>query len=90
VVIGPRSSLSSSWLSAAGTNWLADPPDPGETLGVRVRHHAPIVEALVREALPDSFELELLLPVSAVTPGQSAVLYRGDVVVGGGVIHAAE
>jgi tRNA-specific 2-thiouridylase len=87
VVIGPRDSLTSGSVRAIGANWLAERPAAGEDLGVRIRHGAPIVEARVREVSDESFELELPNPQSAVTPGQSAVLYRDDVVVGGGVIR---
>ncbi len=89
VVIGPREALATSTLLAERASWLAEPPRPGETLGVRIRHGAPVVDALVRSRTGDRFELELLAPRRAVTPGQSAVLYRRDVVVGGGVIVAA-
>lgn len=89
VVIGPRSALAASSLRASGANWLADAPTVGEELGVRIRHGAAIVPARVRSATDDGFELDLALPQDAVSPGQSAVLYRGDIVVGGGVIHAA-
>ena len=86
VVVGPRSSLRSSRVEARGPNWLAEPPEAGERLGVRIRHGAPVVDATVEEVREDGFALETVAPQRAVTPGQSAVLYRGDVLVGGGVI----
>ena len=89
VVIGPREALAVSSLRAGGANWLADRPAAGEEIGVRIRHGAAIVPATVLEAGDDGFALDLALPQHAVTPGQSAVLYRDDLVVGGGVIHAA-
>ncbi len=89
VVIGPRESLATAHLQARHANWIAEPPEVGEPLGVRVRHGASIIEARVLEASTEGFELELGMPQEAVTPGQSAVLYRDDVVVGGGVIRTA-
>ena len=90
VVIGPREELASVGLNAGGANWLADPPRRGEEVGVRIRHGAPIVEATVARIGPDDFSLELASAQDAVTPGQSAVLYREDVVLGGGVITGSE
>jgi tRNA-specific 2-thiouridylase len=90
VEIGPRAALASAGLVAGGANWLAEMPAPDEELGVRIRHGAPIVAAVVRDADPGGFSLDLPVSQSAVTPGQSAVLYRGDVVVGGGVILSSD
>ena len=89
VIIGPRSSLAVSTVVARGANWLADLPSIGDEVGVRIRHGAPIVPAVVSECAEDGFRLALSLPQDAVTPGQSAVLYRDEIVLGGGVIHTA-
>ncbi len=89
VVIGPRASLAAASLRAGDANWLAERPKAGEEVGVRIRHGAAIVPARVLESGDDAFALELALPQHAVTPGQSAVVYRDDIVLGGGVIHAA-
>jgi tRNA-uridine 2-sulfurtransferase len=40
--------------------------------------------------LPDGFSLHFPKPQWAVTPGQSAVMYDGEVCLGGGVIASAE
>jgi tRNA-specific 2-thiouridylase len=86
VVIGPRGSLRTSRVEAGRPNWLARPPEPGERVGVRVRHGAPVVEAEVEEVSGEGFALETAVDQRAVTPGQSAVVYRDRVLVGGGVI----
>jgi tRNA-specific 2-thiouridylase len=86
VIIGPRTSLARGELRAGAANWLDERPAEGEPIGVRIRHGAPIVDATIRRADEEGFELELALPQRAVTPGQSAVLYRDELVVGGGVI----
>ncbi len=88
VVIGPRASLLGRGVVVQRMNWLVDAPSPGTTVGVRVRHRAPIVPAEVVRADGDTVEFALQAPVAAITPGQSLVCYDGDVVLGGGVIEA--
>ncbi len=81
--------LLSPWLEAADCSWVAGtPPAPG-ALAAKTRYRqadAPCTLA----ATPAGFRLEFAEPQWAVTPGQSAVLYDGDVCLGGGVIAAAE
>ncbi len=86
VVIGPRASLARTQVVAGKANWLAPQPAPDDIVGVRIRHGARIVEARVVEVEEDGFRLDLPVPQFAVSPGQSAVIYRGETVVGGGVI----
>ena len=60
---------------------------PHSTLAVRIRYRSSAVPATI-ELLPDGYAiLHFDAPVSALTPGQSAVIYDGDVVVGGGIIE---
>ncbi|MCX5755941.1 MAG: tRNA 2-thiouridine(34) synthase MnmA [Gemmatimonadetes bacterium] len=86
VIIGPREELLGRGLVARGVSWMADAPHLGDTLGVRVRHRAPIAPATVIRIDANEIEIALDEPVSAIAPGQSAVFYSGDVVLGGGFI----
>jgi tRNA-specific 2-thiouridylase len=89
VIIGPREDLLGRGVIAREMNWLAEPPAVGDTVSVRVRHRAPLARGeLIRS---DGFEIEIALdePVSAITPGQSIVLYDGETVLGGGFIETA-
>ena len=91
VVIGPREELLGSGLVAREVNWLTDRAiSVGSRLGVQVRHRAAPAAAEVIHASGDEIELALDEPVSAITPGQSVVLYDGDRVLGGGIIERAE
>jgi tRNA-specific 2-thiouridylase len=47
----------------------------------------PVPATLYRAAAPDEAELMLLEPAGAVAPGQAAVLYDGDRLLGGGWIR---
>ena len=88
VVVGPREELFSDIVDVAELNWLGAPPAPGDQVAVQLRYRAPQVPARVVER--DS-ELVLALDqeVAAVTPGQSAVVFEGDRVLGGGRITRA-
>lgn len=89
VVIGPREALLGRGVTAREVNWLADAPPLGAEVLVQVRHRARAVPATLVRADAGEVELALGEPVSAITPGQSLVLYDGDRVLGGGVIEAA-
>lgn len=77
--------LGSMGLEAAEATWH-ERPAPDEVVGVRVRHRGRIEPARV-EVRPDgSFAAAFEDPVRAVSPGQAAVVYRGETVLGGGWI----
>ena len=89
VVIGPRHELLGHGLVARGLNWLVDPPQSGARVRVQVRHRAQAARAEVLRLDGNEIELALDDAVSAITPGQSAVFYDGDRVLGGGFIESA-
>jgi tRNA-uridine 2-sulfurtransferase len=89
VVIGPREALLGRGVVAREVNWLVDPPDVGATVEVQVRHRARPARAEIVRLDGGEIELALDEPVSAITPGQSLVLYDGERVLGGGVIERA-
>jgi tRNA-specific 2-thiouridylase len=83
VVVGPREALATSTVKARGRLFL-----PVERVEVKLRYRSPAVSASVVPA-DGGFELRLDRPAYAVAPGQAAVLYEGDAVVGSGVITSA-
>jgi tRNA-uridine 2-sulfurtransferase len=86
VVVGSAAELERDDVALGGLNWHAAPPAPGERVSVQLRHRAAAAPAIVTEARADRLGLRLEEPRSAVTPGQSGVVYRGDVLLGGGRI----
>ncbi len=78
--------LLSSTLEAGDASWCAgEPPAPG-AYAAKTRYRQ--MDARCRLGLdsPGNFHLQFGQPQWAVTPGQSAVLYDGEVCLGGGVI----
>lgn len=60
---------------------------PQERLSVRIRYRSNAVAATIEMLESDHAVVHFDAPVSALTPGQSAVIYDGDIVVGGGIIE---
>lgn len=86
VVVGPEAALYASGLVAEDLHWVAGSPPGGEFPGeVQVRYRSPAVPAAV-ELEGDRALVRFAEPVRAVTPGQAAVFYRGEEVLGGGTI----
>ncbi len=83
VVVGPRASLARSRVQVRGKLEGA-----GGRVEVKLRHRSPAVPATVFE-VATGFELVLDEPAFGVAPGQTAVLYDDDAVVGSGVIVGA-
>jgi tRNA-specific 2-thiouridylase len=86
VVVGGAEELARFEVTLDEVNWLADPLGVGEACEVQVRHRSAAVRAEVATVGGEQITLRLLEPARAVAPGQSGVLYRGDDVLGGGVI----
>jgi tRNA-specific 2-thiouridylase len=85
VVTTDPSRLGAMGLAAAEATWH-DRPMSDETVLVRVRHRGRLVPARVEVRDDGSFSAAFEEPVRAVSPGQAAVVYRGDTVLGGGWI----
>jgi tRNA-specific 2-thiouridylase len=83
VVVGPRDSLARTLVEARGRLY-AD----AETVEAKLRYRSPAVPARVTPTAR-GFRLELDAPAYGVAPGQTAVLYDGDAVVGCGTVTSA-
>ena len=86
VTLGTNDDLLSTQLYAEktrlrDTDWLTESPD----VQARIRYKSAPAEAKLRFS-DSSFTLTFAQPVWGITPGQSVVLYKDDLVVGGGFI----
>lgn len=66
-------------------HWIDTAPKSSIELEVRTRHRAPL-EKCQLQISGDTATVVLENPLRALTPGQSAVLYKGNGVIGGGII----
>lgn len=95
IVARDESELNGTVATIGDVRWIGDAPALPATNGVRIRHRQEIVSASVevapRLAPPGGARsgnllIRFLTPVRAITPGQTAAFYDGEVCMGGGTI----
>jgi tRNA-specific 2-thiouridylase len=87
VVVGPREELARQSLTAAGVNWLVEPPAAPFACQVKIRYRTAPLDARVEPLPQGRVRVDFAEPCYAVAPGQAAVCYRGQQVLGGGWIE---
>ena len=93
LVVGPRADLCKETFCASEVNWVSTPSPPeGSTLqaDVEVRYRSRPIPADLQVLGLDAVRIRLVAGHDqAIAPGQSAVWYQGDVLLGGGIIQGS-
>ena len=92
VVVGPQALLARSGLLADRVSWVAGSASPRRSVrgvGARIRYRGDDVAAAIEPLAGGRMRVEFRTPQRAVAPGQSAVIYLGDELLGGGRIVEA-
>lgn len=76
------SNLWSKEIRITQAHWINKPPETNKIYSVRTRYRAPLINGIF-----DGQNVLLQDEAKAVTPGQSVVLYDGEIVLGGGVVY---
>jgi tRNA (5-methylaminomethyl-2-thiouridylate)-methyltransferase (EC 2.1.1.61) len=88
VIVGTYEEAMKQRISITGINWIVFDKKPGFfTVDVKIRYRQPEISACLICSDNDRGEVWLSKPQRGIAPGQAAVFYDGDVVVGGGVIE---
>lgn len=85
VTIGPKDEVLGRRLSAVGANWHADVAGAFDAI-VQIRYNHAGSPARVTITGPETFDVEFAARIAAITPGQAAVIYHDDCILGGGWI----
>jgi len=87
VVVGSRAELGCEGFVAAALNWLEKIGSSEIEVEVQTRYRAQAIPCVARPTHDGKCEVRFGRPYPAVTPGQAAVFYRDDQVLGGGWIE---
>ncbi len=88
VVVGAPEDLLQRAFTVDRVNWLAQAGQPLQAR-VQIRYHHPAAPATVTPLAGGRARVDFETSQAAVTPGQVAVFYSGDEVLGGGWIEAS-
>ncbi len=89
LVVGAKMDLYQDACRVSEINWIAAPPKDAIQVAARIRYRHQAAPARLAPLNSSSAEIRFTTPQKAVTPGQGAVFYAGDRVLGGGWITAA-
>ncbi len=89
VVLGQREDLAANRIHINGLNWLTDAPADSLECSVKVRYQQASKDCSVEFTSEDTAIITPHEPIIGVAPGQAAVFYDGDKVLGGGWIQSS-
>jgi len=87
VVLGTREELGHTELTAGEANWLVDEPRDPFRCQVKIRYRSRLEDATVTPLPGGRFHVRFDRPRHGIAPGQAAVCYQSDRVLGGGWIE---
>ncbi len=88
LIVGFREELGRDALIAGAMSYIGgEPPEPGAELTCKIRYQARPAQARIWPLDGDRARIVFAEPLRDITPGQTAALYRDEVVVGGGIIE---
>jgi tRNA-specific 2-thiouridylase len=87
LIVGFQHHLKTNWFRVSHINWIARQPSTPCNIEVRIRYRHQAVEARLYPVDNTGAKVVFKAPQSAVSPGQGAVFYHGDEVLGGGWIQ---
>lgn len=87
ITVGKKSDLEQMQLDAEEMNWIAGSPPGSKFRGdVKIRYTSQQIGAEISVLDENRISIEFDMAIAAITPGQAAVIYIGEEVIGSGII----
>jgi tRNA-specific 2-thiouridylase len=86
VIVGKKEDVLADTFTVRVLNWII-PQEKSFPAQVKIRYNHPGAEAVITSKEKDEVEVRFNIPQKAITPGQAAVFYDGETVIGGGWIE---
>ncbi len=90
LIVGHIDELGRDQMVVNNLNWIYKQPEMPLTCDVKIRYRSPYVRCSIEIASEGTIKVNLSRKLRDVTPGQYAVFYSGDEVLGGGIISGKE
>ena len=90
ILVGSKSDLHFNIIEINSVNWISgQDPNNNQEYQIKIRYKSVMHQAKVLKTDSDRFRIKLIQPVRDATPGQIAVIYQGNEVIGSGEIITA-
>lgn len=89
VVVGKKNELGSAGMTVQSVSWIESPDKSEIEADVQIRYRSPAIPCMIRPKSDGACDVRFAEAFPAVTPGQAAVFYQGERVLGGGWIQRA-
>lgn len=87
LIIGRSDKLGRDHLTASEVNWVSgQPPFKAFRAKVKIRYKSPLVTGKITPITHNKFRVNFSRPLRDITPGQAAVIYKGEEVIASGII----
>ena len=90
LIVGHAEELNQLTFDVEGINWIVEQAVYPFDSNVKIRYGAPLAACEIHKGSHDRHIIHLKNPLRGITPGQYAVFYNKDVVLGGGMISRQE
>jgi len=87
LIIGNSNQLGRDELTASQVNWIrGNPPSKPFRANVKIRYKSPLVSGKITPISHNKFHVQFTKSLRDITPGQAAVIYKGEEVIASGII----